>query len=347
MNALARGLTRWVARAALSRPDAALVASSGGAPRMVDGRTLDPRFQFLEARARMRPIPALLTPAIARAQTRELVRLFGGRMEPGVRAQPLTLHLEGRSLPARAYRPEDQDLARPAMAYFHFGGGVVGDLDTCHAFCSILAKAMRAPVLSVEYRLAPEHPFPAGLEDARDAYLWLLDHADQFAAPKGIASIGGDSMGGNFAAVVAQEAKRAGFPAPAFQLLIYPATDMTAEAGSMLSFGDAFPLTRDTMSWFMSHYLPAGADRRDVRLSPALAPDLSGLAPALVYTAGFDPLADQGAAYAQALRAAGVPVTFRCFDSLAHGFTAFTGAIPAADAACRAMAQEAARAASA
>jgi len=335
-----KSLMRWLVRGMLNRPDAALVKQSGGNTRTVAGRTLDPRFQFLEAQARKRPLPDPFDQHAGRAGTDELVYMFGGKPEPGVRWSAVVIPADGRSIPARIYLPAKQNPATPLMVFYHFGGGVVGNLETCHAFCSILANAMAAPVLSVDYRLAPEHRWPAGLDDAAQAYVWALANAAKFGAPTGKASVGGDSMGGNFSAIVCQEMKRRGGAAPVLQLLIYPATDLTAQGGSMRDFADAFPLTADAMAWFMSQYLPAGADLRDPRLSPALEEDLRGLPPALVYTAGFDPLSDQGAAYAKALSAVGVATRFHCFDNLAHGFTAFTGAIPAADAACRRMARD-------
>ena len=215
---------------------------------------------------------------------------------------------------------------------------MIGDLETCDAFCSILAKDARCAVLSVDYRLAPEHRFPAGLEDVLAAYRWGRDNAARFGAPAGTAAIGGDSMGGNFAAVIAQELRRAGEAQPALQLLIYPAVDVASETQSMTTYADAYPLSRATMDWFMGHYMPTDASPTDVRLSPIKETDLSGLAPAVVVTAGFDPLVDQGEAYAKRLRDAGAPVAYRCYDSLAHGFTAFTGAVPCADVACREIA---------
>ena len=338
-----RFLTKILARAALNRPDAALIKASGRAPRRVAGRTLDPRFQFIEAQARARP-PAAPTPETARTQTEQLTYLFGGRREPGCEVEELRIETEGRAIPARLYRPARQNSATPIFVFYHFGGGVVGSVETCDAFCTILSNAIEGPVLSVEYRLAPEHPWPAGLQDAFASYRWAAAHADRFGAPQGKAAVGGDSMGGNFSAIVAQEMKRTGGPAPVVQLLIYPATDLASEHASMTAFGDAFPLTRQTMDWFMANYLPAGTDVKNVHLSPAYEPDLAGLAPALVYTAGFDPLVDQGHEYADKLAAAGVKVTRHCFDTLAHGFTTFTGAIPAADAACRRMARETAEA---
>jgi acetyl esterase/lipase len=193
-------------------------------------------------------------------------------------------------------------------------------------------------VLSVDYRLAPEHPFPSGLEDVLCAYRWARENAPRFGAPAGHVAIGGDSMGGNFAAIVAQEMKRRGEPQPALQLMIYPAVDVASHTQSMTTYAEAYPLSRQTMEWFMSHYLPLGADPTDPRASPIREPDLAGLAPAVIVTAGFDPLVDQGEAYAKRLSDAGVPVAYRCYDHLAHAFTAFTGAVPAADIACREIA---------
>jgi acetyl esterase/lipase len=224
------------------------------------------------------------------------------------------------------------------MVFGHFGGGVIGDLETCDAFCSLLAKVARCAVVSVDYRLAPEHRFPAGLDDMAFAFRWVRDHAADFGAPAGHAAIGGDSMGGNFAAVIAQDLKRAGEPQPALQLLIYPCVDVASETASMTTFADAFPLTKSLMDWFMGHYMGPDANPADRRLSPVQQKDLKGLAPAVVVTAGFDPLVDQGGMYARHLREAGVPTVFRCYDGLGHGFTAFTGAVPAADIACREIA---------
>jgi acetyl esterase/lipase len=202
----------------------------------------------------------------------------------------------------------------------------------------MLAKAMRGPVLSVDYRLAPEHRFPAGLDDVMAAYRWARDHAARFGAPPDRAAIGGDSIGGEFAAVICQELRRLGEPQPALQLLLYPAVDAASETPSMTDYADAYPLSREIIAWFVGHYVGPDADLADPRLSPARTLDFSGLAPALIATAGFDPLVDQGEAYARRLLAAGGAVTYRCYDSLVHGFAAYTGAVPAADAACREIA---------
>jgi acetyl esterase/lipase len=331
-------LSRLVLRVVLSLPTPILRALSGGSAIHVGGRTLDPRLQFLASQAARAPEHADADPVDARiAAARSLSRL-AGPPERGVRIE--TLHLPGAEgdIPARVYRPEAQDPSIPILVFAHFGGGVVGDLDSCETFCTILAGVTRGPVLSIGYRLAPEHRFPAGLDDMLAAYRWARDNATHFGAPTGRAAIGGDSMGGNFAAVVAQDLKRAGEAQPVLQLLIYPALDLASESPSMTTYAGAYPLSRATLQWFMGHYVGPDHSPTDPRLSPLRAEGVSGLAPAIIVGAGFDPLLDQGEAYALRLQAAGSPVTYRCYDNLAHGFTAFTGAVPAADLACRQIA---------
>jgi acetyl esterase/lipase len=330
---------KFILKALMSLPTPILRAMSGGGTVYRGGRTLDPRFQFLAHAAAKLPSMTSLAPDQARAASAQGLMVMSGPPEPGVRTESLSIDGPGgTTLPLRAYRPADQDAGAPLIVFAHFGGGVIGDLETCHAFCGILARIARTAVLSVDYRLAPDHKFPAGLDDVLAAYRWGRDNAARFGAAPGMAAIGGDSMGGNFSAIVAQEMQRAGEPQPALQLLIYPAVDVASETPSMTTYGDAYPLSRPIMDWFMGHYMGPDADPADPRLSPNKTEDLSGLAPAVVVTAGFDPLVDQGEAYAKRLIAAGVPTTYRCYDSLAHGFTAFTGAIPAADAACREIA---------
>ena len=322
----------------LSLPSPVLRAMSGGGVVYKGGRTLEPRFQFFAHAAKKLPPMSSLSPAEAVAGSAKGLAAVQGPLEPGVRTESLSVEGPNGPIPCRAYRPESQDADAPLIVYAHMGGGVIGDLETCHAFCSILARIARTAVISVDYRLAPEHRFPAGLEDVLAAYRWARDNTSRFGAAAVPPAIGGDSMGGNFAAIVAQEMKRTGEPQPAAQILIYPAVDVASETASMTTYADAYPLTRQTMDWFMGHYMGPDADPADPRLSPDKTQDLSGLAPAVIATAGFDPLVDQGEAYAKRLQAAGAPVLYRCYDSLAHGFTAFTGAIPATDAACREIA---------
>jgi acetyl esterase/lipase len=337
-------LEKTIINLLLKLPDPILLSLAGGTPVVRDGRTLDARFQFIAHSVTKRGAPPELTTEFARHGTEILTVLFGGPLEQGVSYQDRTLQLSSRTIPARSYRPSNQNPQAPLLVFYHFGGGVVGSLETCHAFCSILAKTIGCPVLSVDYRLAPEHPWPAGLEDAIDSFLWARDHAQEFGAPAGVAAVGGDSMGGNFSAILAQEMQRRELPQPFLQLLIYPATTILATEGSMQSCADAYPLTADIMAWFMANYLPNSNLGADLRVSPALAPSLASLAPAIVITAGHDPLRDQGKAYAEALEAAEVKVHYQCYDSLAHGFTAYTGGVPAADRACREIAAVAARA---
>ena len=333
-------LQATIAKLMLKLPDGMLRAMSGGRPVSIGGRTLDARYQFLAHAAKGQPPMSALTPEQARAGLDAAVEMFAPPLPAGATFSEIDIPLKGRTLKARLYRSGRQDPRRPMTVYFHMGGGVIGSPHTCHWFCALLSKTMNAPVLSVDYRLAPEHPYPAANEDAVDAYLWALEHATDWGAPARLAGVGGDSMGGYLAAYICQEMKRRGQPQPVVQLLVYPAVHVADDHPSMRLFGDAYPLTTDTMEWFMGHFLPEGIDPNDPKVSPAASPDLSGLAPALVFTAGFDPLVDQGKAYARRLSEAGVDADYHCFSTLAHGFTAFTGAVPAAKAACIMMAEQ-------
>jgi acetyl esterase/lipase len=326
-------------RLILSLPAPVLRAMSGGGVVYKGGRTLDPRLQFLAARSQGAPPMSSLTPEQARFGVTAMVQVMGGKVEPGVKVEPVTVPGAEDSLPARVYLPTGQDPETPVMVFAHFGGGVIGDLDTCEAFCSILARYWKGPVLSVAYRLAPEYRFPDGLEDMMAAYRWALAEAPRFGAPAGKAAVGGDSMGGNFAAIICQEMKRRGETEPVLQLLIYPALDVAGDSPSMTTYADAWPLTRETMEWFMANYMGPEDSPLDPRLSPVKASDVSGLAPAVIAAAGFDPLLDQGEIYARRLTEAGVPTRYKRYDALAHAFTAMTGVVAPADAACREIAQ--------
>jgi acetyl esterase len=337
-------LQKAIARLLLRLPPPALVAMSGGEPVVRDGYVLDPQTQFIAHAAARQPRQGAPTPEAARADTDTLVALFGGRREPGVTVSGTVIETPQARLAARIYRPFRQDASLPAILFFHFGGGVVGNTGTCDAFCTILASIVGTAVVSVDYRLAPEHPWPANLEDAHGCFDWVTANAATLGARPGKAAVGGDSMGGHMTAVLCHQRKADGLPQPALQILIYPAVDLTDRGGSMVSCADAFPLTSDLMAWFMSHYLPEGVDAAQPGLSPLLAEDHSGLAPALVVVAGHDPLRDQGLAHAHALEAAGVAVQTRIYGRLAHGFTAMTGGVTAADAACREIATDIGRA---
>ncbi|MDQ1375382.1 MAG: acetyl esterase, partial [Actinomycetota bacterium] len=213
-------------------------------------------------------------------------------------------------------RPSDRR-PLPVLVFFHGGGFVIGDLDTHDQVCRQLANGSHAIVVAVDYRLAPEHPYPAAPDDCFAATTWIHEHATELGGDPTRMAVAGDSAGGNLAAVVAQEARDKGGPPLKAQILIYPATDLSMQHPSITENGEGYLLTKEGMDWFMGHYAP---DVDDVRCSPLAAVDLSGLPPALVITAEFDPLRDEGEAYAAHLREAGVPVVLSRYDGMIHGF---------------------------
>jgi acetyl esterase len=222
----------------------------------------------------------------------------------------------------RVYRPSGaaQDELLGALIYFHGGGWVIGDLETHDSLCRQLTSLSGCALVAVDYRLAPEHPFPAAVVDAIAATRWVREHALAVGLDPARLAVGGDSAGGNLAAVVAIDARDRGDLALAFQMLIYPATEQHRRLPSHTENGQGYLLTRDTMEYFAGHYLRDAADYDDWRASPLLHPDLSRLPPALVVTAGFDPLRDEGAAYAGRLAAAGNRATHVSFPGQIHGF---------------------------
>lgn len=221
-------------------------------------------------------------------------------------------------VPARIYQPEGAG-PFPTVAYFHGGGYVIGNLDTHDNMCREICRVAQAAVVSVDYRLAPEHPFPAGIEDAVAAAKWIVANARELGG-NGIVAVAGDSAGGNFSAAVAQQLRDAGTPLAA-QFLIYPAVDHVAAAyPSAEQNARGYFLEADTMAWFYNHYAGGYANTLDPRLAPLQAANLAGLPPAVIVTAEFDPLRDQGAAYAQALRAAGNQAELIEGPGMIHGF---------------------------
>ena len=237
------------------------------------------------------------------------------------------------SIPVRVYRPAGVgDAARlPALVFFHGGGWVIGDLDTHDTLCRQLTAGAGIVVVAVDYRLAPEAKFPAAADDAWAATRWVVTHADRLGVDARRIGVGGDSAGGNLAAVVSLLARDAGGPSIALQVLIYPVTDVSAESASYREFAEGYMLTRESMRWFIDHYLARPEDAADWRVSPSRAPSLAGLPPALVVTAGFDPLRDEGEAYAKALRAAGVSVDYVCYGGMVHGFAGMGRVLTTAD----------------
>jgi acetyl esterase len=269
--------------------------------------TVDPQIAAVLERVHAAPPLSAGTPEEGRAGWRALNQL-AAQLIPRIEVGSVE-DVSGGPVPVRIYRPEDEPLA--TLMFIHGGGFVIGDLDTYDAQCRMLCSRVGVTVVSIDYRLAPEHPFPAGVEDALAAFDWVV------ANEAGPFVVGGDSAGGNLSAVTAQ-ARRGAIVA---QLLLYPSPDLANEYPSMEENGEGLLLTRDDMEWFHHHYL--GGDesaRTDPRASPLLAEDLTGLPPALVYTAQYDPLRDAGNAYAEALEAAGVKVIHRSFGGLVHGF---------------------------
>jgi acetyl esterase len=222
-------------------------------------------------------------------------------------------------LRARHYRPASMTAA-PLLVFFHGGGFVVGDIESHDGLCRMICRDAATHVLSVDYRLAPEHRAPAAVDDCVAAYQWALEHAAELGADACRIGVGGDSAGGNLAALVALRSRDEGLRQPVLQVLLYPVTDLSADTRSRTLFEDGFFLSARDTYWFKKLYLDPDIAADDARVSPLKAADLSGLAPALVITAGFDPLRDEGNAYAEALRSAGITVDHRQFDALTHGF---------------------------
>jgi acetyl esterase len=302
-----------------------------GKPVVVDGLTLDTDMQLLRRLYSLAPAEAEdPTVEFVRAGLANNTRALRGQPVPGVHAAPVTLL--GR-LPARSYTPAGLPRGSALLVYFHGGGWVAGSLDSHDNLCRFLAAQAGIRVLAVDYRLAPEAPFPAAVDDAVGAYHCAVRNAERLGADPALVGVGGDSAGGGLAITVSHQTALAGEGRPAFALAIYPAVDFSARRRSRELFGTGFFLTDAMMTWFERHYLGGWADKTDVRMSPLLADDLSGLPPTHIVTAGFDPLRDEGEELAARLEQAGVPVTLRRYDGLVHGFASMFNASPSARAA--------------
>lgn len=231
----------------------------------------------------------------------------------------------GGEIRFRRYRPLGVAAgALPTLIYYHGGGFVIGTIETHDSTCRRLANRSRCQVISIDYRLSPEHPFPAPTDDAITAFRHIRDNAASFGADPMRLAVGGDSAGGALAAVVCQAMRDQKEAGPAFQMLIYPATDSSRESGSRKAFAEGYFLTKSLMDWFWKAYVPAGTDLTDLRLSPLLAKSFEGLPPAFVLTAGYDPLRDEGRAYADRLIDAGVKTTYVNYPGTIHGFFSMT-----------------------
>ena len=285
---------------------------------------LDPDAETLLAmmRAAGRPPFETLTPGEARQAFRAGRALT--QPEPQDVAEVRDLSCPGplSAIRLRAYRPRGTTAQEslPALVYFHGGGWLLGDLDSHDVACRHYANGARCRVISVDYRMAPEHKFPAAVDDSAAATRWIIAEARALGIDRARVAVGGDSAGGNLAAVLALMARNGDLPPLAFQLLVYPATDMTMAHAPYQQRTEGMMLTAKTMEWFIGHYLRGPEDRGDWRASPSRAADLSGAAPALVLTCTYDPLCDEGMAYARRLEREGVRVTHLHFSDQLHGF---------------------------
>ena len=310
-------------------PPKAQLRLSGKPPIQLDGQTLEPDVQLLLAMMERQNNPPIetLPPPVAREAVLHQSQAFAG---PEIAVKEVRdLEVDGAAGPikARHYVPAEGGGPHPLIVYYHGGGFVICDLDTHDAPCRLLCKYAGAHVLSIDYRLAPEHPFPAAIEDSSAALRWAFDHVEELGADPNRIAVGGDSAGGNIATGMALLGRQGENPMPHFQLLIYPVTDFANHSSSRDMFAEGFFLTQSEMDWFHEHYaLNSGADPSDPRLTPLGVEDLSGLPPAYLCTAGFDPLRDEGEEYARKLRAAGNRVVFRRFPGLIHGFANMTAA---------------------
>jgi acetyl esterase len=261
----------------------------------------------------------------ARAALNDARHLVGGKPVEPVSAREITVPGDGGDIPATLYTPAGLPEPSGLLVFYHGGGWVIGTRASHDNTARFLALHAGVRVLSVEYRLAPEHPFPAAADDAVAAFDYAHAKARELGADPGRIAVGGDSAGGNLAAVAAQVTTRRGGPAPAFQLLFYPGTDFSTRRRSRDLFGEDLFLTDKDITWFQGQYIPEGTDLTDPRLSPLQAEELSGLPPAYIATAGFDPLRDEGEAYAKRLQEAGVPTALSRHSDLIHGYVQFLG----------------------
>lgn len=331
LKEIARRLQGRAANIALRMP-ISWVHLAAGLPIVVDGRTLDSRTQWflkLLAMSGQKPL-SMLGVAKARVEVDLFMAVMGGRPAPVGEIVDRTIPGPAGPMRVRLYRPAGS-VARlvPTILFFHGGGFVLGSLEGYDLPCRYFCARSGCAILAVDYRLAPEHKFPAAIEDGLAAFHWLATEGQTLGLDPARIVLGGESAGATIAAVVAQETR--GAPQPAYlQWLIYPATDLEQERPSHVSCGERFLLTRSDLEWFRELYLDGLGQLTEPRISPIRAPDLSGVPPALVFTAGFDPLRDEGRAYAERLTEAGVRAVHREFDSLVHGFVCMRGALPAA-----------------
>ena len=291
---------------------------------------LDPAVRRLLQTLEAEGGPALETLAPAEARPLAAVGLtpYEGQRESVALVENLRIPGPDGEIPIRIYTPQSP-APRPAMVYFHGGGWVLCDLDTHDTVCRAIAHRSGAVVVAVDYRLAPEHKFPAAVIDCYAAVEWVSGNAAKLGIDRRRVSIGGDSAGGNLGAVISLKSRDEKGPPVALQVLVYPVTDLSSfDTPSYHEFAEGHFLTKVQMEWYRDHYLASPEDGRNPLASPLLAPDLHGLPPALIITAECDPLRDEGEAYGKRLEEAGVPVTCTRYEGMIHPFFSLGGAIP-------------------
>lgn len=327
-------IERFALKNILARlPDPVLVRIGGGKPVTVAGRTLNPLFQAMMFANRNRPGMEMLSPKRARAAYTQVVTLGEADELPMADIRTETVAVQNGSIRVRVYTPPGMAAQTPAIVFFHGGGHVVGDIDNYDRTVRYIATQTGCRLVNVDYRCAPEFKFPVPAEDSIAAFRWVLDNAPRLGIDATRIAVMGDSAGGNLSAVVAMAARDRHFPAPKVQCLVYPVVDLRMVSPSLAQLGSGFGLTRSLIEWFANHHVRNDADRVNVLASPLLADSHAGLATAIVTVAGFDPLHDEGVAYAEKLRAAGVATTLLRHNDLTHAWVTMTGAVPPARAA--------------
>ena len=313
-------LTKWI----LSLPDRLLLWMSGQ-PQITasGGRAMDPASQFLL----LTSLKQQLLFIDESKTVPELREWWKGQLAPfdkpplgGVSHRDMDVAVGDATIRVREYTPDGVGGAAPALVYLHGGGFTTFEIETYQGFCEFVAAQLGAKIYSVEYRLAPEHPYPIPLDDCRAAFEWVCSRAADFGLDPERIAVGGDSAGGNLSAALCLKQRDTGGPMPTAQLLIYPTTDLDSDFPSMEEFAEGQIITRRHIEWFHSNYVPDKARMKEPYASPLLAESHANLPPAVVCSAGFDPLRDEAEAYAKALTNAGVPTEYIEFDALGHGF---------------------------
>lgn len=313
--------------------EAALDFVAGWRDVLPGGRIMDPKAQIVGALIKsIRPPDVMPTPAQSRAQFEKMVSLLDEPAPALVRREDMTIPGPAGSMRCRLYdaSPTPDGPPRPVLLFAHGGGWVQGDLDSHDGPCARIARDSGALVLALDYRLAPEHKYPAAVEDVDAAYRWLREHARELGGDPARVAVAGDSAGGNLAAVLCQTCIADGIEPPSFQALVYPALDLAWEGGSHRDMADAYVLPRTRLEWYIEQYLDDPRQVSDPRISPLRRAPLGQQPPTLIITCGFDPLRDEGKLYADRLTASGTSVTYHEYPGQIHAFLSLARAIPQA-----------------